>query len=173
MGTDRRLWLLRHAKSSWDDTALADHDRPLSARGEKAARRIGRHLAATGAAPALVLCSSARRTVQTLTGIGAGLATNCTTSIENDLYAASGDELLRRLRDVAADVPSAMLIAHNPGIQDLALLLADAHHPHLRRQMEAKFPTAALATFLFDGRWSRLAAGRATLDEFVVPRDLE
>ena len=165
----QRLYLLRHAKSSWDDPGLADHDRPLAPRGRKAAKAIGRHLRERGIEPALVLCSSATRARETLERIrlAGGEA-----HIERELYGAGADALLARLRELPADVPSVLLIGHNPGMEELALLLA-REGPAVR-ELEAKFPTAALATLALRGTgWSTLDRGTAELVDFVRPRDLK
>jgi phosphohistidine phosphatase len=166
----RRLHLLRHAKSSWKDPALADHDRPLSGRGRKAAKAIGEHLSAQSVEPELVLCSSARRARETLDGIKPALG-RPDIRIEAELYAASASELLERVRSVPDTVGSVLLIGHNPGLEDLALELARPA-PALG-ELEAKFPTAALATLEFrKASWSALDRGTAKLARFVRPRDL-
>src|SRR5579864_3364127 len=102
----KHLHLLRHAKSSWDQPGLADHDRPLAPRGRRAAEAIARHLRASGVAPALILCSSARRAQETLARLGL----SGTVSIERGLYGASSEALLERLRAVPDEVPSALVI---------------------------------------------------------------
>jgi phosphohistidine phosphatase len=90
---------------------------------------------------------------------------------EEGLYAASGEELLERLRIVPEETSSVMLIGHNPGLQDVALALASTG-PELGR-LEAKFPTAALATLSVPhAGWGRLAEGDAELAAFVVPKQL-
>ena len=168
----RRLYLLRHAKSSWTDPSLDDHARPLAPRGEEAVRRLRRHLARRQEeAPELVLCSSARRTTMTLDGIAAALPARTDTRIEDGLYAASSGRLLERLRDVADEVSRVMVIGHNPGLEDLALLLVAQTDDAVSRRMAAKFPTGALATLTFAGSWADLAPGTATLESFVVPRE--
>ena len=113
----KRLYLLRHAKSSWKDTSLPDHDRPLSGRGRRAAKAIARHLREQDLEPQLVLCSTARRARETLERIQPALGA-ATVEFEHDLYAASADALLERLRRVPDTVASVMLIGHNPGLQD-------------------------------------------------------
>src|SRR5437763_11388296 len=70
MPSSKHLFVLRHAKSSWDDPALADHDRPLAARGWRAVKTLAEHVRTSGIKPALVLCSSSRRTRETLDGLG-------------------------------------------------------------------------------------------------------
>lgn len=166
----KRLYLLRHTKSSWDDPTLSDHDRPLSGRGKRAADRMAEHLRTHGVHPDLVLCSSSRRTVQTLERIALALGTGVDVRTEGGLYAAGSDALLARLRDLQDSVGSAMLIAHNPGIQDLAVDLAAAGDALPR--LEEKFPTGALATMEFAGSWADLGKAGAALVAFVTPRDL-
>ena len=164
------LSLLRHAKSSWDDQTLADHDRPLAPRGRRAAKVIAKHLGRKGISPELVLCSPSTRTRQTLKRLSPGLGKNAEVQIEPELYAAQARDLLDVLQKVPDEVESVMLIGHNPGIQDLALSLASAGSkiPRLR----SKFPTAALATFELNGTWRELAPGSAELVSLVTPKEL-
>jgi phosphohistidine phosphatase len=167
----RTLFLLRHAKSSWDDSSLGDHERPLAKRGRRATKVIARHLRSQGIRPGLVLCSSARRTQETLERLTDVLTHDVEVRVERDLYLASAVDLLDRVRLVPAEVGSVLLIGHNPAIQELALSLArPAPEVDPIRQ---KFPTAALATLIFDGPWEQLSPGAAELTEFVKPRDLE
>jgi phosphohistidine phosphatase len=174
----RRLFLLRHAKSDWDDPALADHDRPLSGRGHRAGERLATYLRAERISPALVLCSSAARARATLSHLLPALGDGTTISVERRLYGATDDSLLARIRLVDDTVPSVMLVGHNPGIEDLAHALArgargESDEDALTR-LESKYPTAGLATLAVpDGHWRDLGPGRARLTGFVVPRDLE
>lgn len=163
--------LLRHAKSSWSDATLADADRPLAPRGRKAAKRIAEHLRKTRARPELVLCSTSLRTRQTLDAIRPAVG-EVPVELEPGLYAASDDELLDRLRTLPESVGSVLLVAHNPGLQDLALSLA-ATGAELE-QLRAKFPTGALATLAVRSEsWTELGPGGAELVDYVVPRELE
>ena len=164
--TVKRILLLRHAKSSWDDPSLPDHERPLAPRGRRAAERLAQHLRASGLAPQLVLCSSARRTVETLERLGDALGV-AETSLEDELYGANDDELLDRLRRVPAQVDAVAVIGHNPGLHDLAVALTRAG-----RKLE-RYPTGALAVLEFEGPWTDLDSGRARLVSFVKPKDLE
>jgi phosphohistidine phosphatase len=165
------LHLLRHAKSSWDDPSLPDHDRPLAPRGERAARKLARHLRDAGVAPALVLCSTARRATETLDAIIPALEGGPDVQVEEDLYLASTDELVHRIQAIPAPVPSVLLIGHNPSIQSAALVLADGDGPTVAR-LRHKMPTGALATLELRGEWSAAAAGTGRLVSFVVPREL-
>lgn len=164
----RTIHLLRHAKSSWK-TGLPDHERPLAPRGYRAAEAIRRHIGEQGIEPELVLCSTARRTRETLERIEPALGA-ADVRIEAELYGASEAILLDRIRAVPDAVASVMLIGHNPGLQLLALDLA-------RRapdELDEKFPTAALASLAFPGAsWRELGPGAAELVGFVRPRDLE
>ena len=166
------LYLLRHAKSSWADRTLPDRERPLAPRGHRDAKRIAKHLARLGIQPELVLCSTAERTRKTLELVRPALGTTGTTRLESELYAASSDELLERIRAVPEEVASVMLIGHNPGLQDLALVLASAG-ADLER-LKAKFPTAALATLtLANTPWSTLSEADAVLAAYAVPKQLD
>jgi phosphohistidine phosphatase len=167
----KRLLLLRHAKSSWEDRELADHDRPLAPRGRRAAKRMARHLRDQDERPELVLCSSATRTRETLERIEPALGDGAEVRIEPRVYEASADELLDLVRELPAEVDAALLIGHNPGIEDLTASLARPGQA-LDRARD-KFPTAALATLEFDAAWDRLAPGAAQLVAFVRPRELE
>jgi phosphohistidine phosphatase len=167
----KRLLLLRHAKSSWDEPGLADHDRPLAPRGLRASKRIAEHFRAERIAPELVLCSTSTRTRETLEGILPALVDDVKVRMERDIYAASSPQLLELLHGLEDRVASAMLIGHNPGIEDLAVELASRGEQ--LGELRAKFPTAALATLVFGGDWRDLAPGRAELVAFVKPRDLE
>lgn len=179
MAGTKHLFLLRHAKSSWDDPVLEDHDRPLAPRGRRAAALIAEHLRREGIGPALILCSSALRARETLSrAVQSG--TPAEVRIERNLYAASAAELIERLRRVPPATRSVMLIGHNPALQTLVCTLAE--HEGTRGQASAggllaaaqgKFPTGALATLALACRWRELGPGSAELTGFVRPRDLE
>jgi phosphohistidine phosphatase len=173
MDDRRQLYVLRHAKSSWDEPGLDDHDRPLAARGRDAAKAMAAHVRARGIRPELVICSSARRARETLDGVDpAGHRL-----IEPGVYSASATDLLRRLRRVPDAIESVMVIGHNPTVQMLVLSVADPGRDTLGdgsdlEAVRSKFPTGALATLRFDGGWGELAPGRAELAGFVRPRQL-
>lgn len=167
----KRLYLLRHAKSSWKDTSLPDHDRPLAGRGRRAAKAIARHMREHGVEPELVLCSTARRARETLDRIASALGSP-TVRVESELYAASAPALLERLRGIPDTVESVMVIGHNPGLQELALELA--RPASAASELAAKYPTGALATLAFEASsWQELDRDTAELVELVRPRDLE
>jgi phosphohistidine phosphatase len=162
----RRLYLLRHAKSSWDHPGLSDHDRPLAKRGRRATKALRPYLQKHAIAPELVLCSTARRARETLERIEPALGAPAVRR-EPALYAASAEALLDRLRDVPDAVASVMLVGHSPGIEELADTLTGC-------PVGSTFPTAALATLeLLCASWGDTGPGTARLIDFVRPRDLE
>ena len=171
----RTLLLLRHAKSSWDDASLRDHDRPLAPRGIRAMALIADHLRSAGVRPGLVLCSSARRALDTMAAIRPSLGGDVVAvRVEPELYGAESDEILRLARTVDDGVRSVMVIGHNPGLEDLAFDLAGDGDASALTQLRLKFPTAALATLEFpdDLGWSKIGPRQGYLAGLVVPRSL-
>jgi phosphohistidine phosphatase len=169
----RVLYLLRHAKSAWDDPSLEDHDRPLSARGKRAARAMARHFRGLKADPELILCSSAERTRETLDILMPGLATAPIVAMERGLYLAGAESMLARLRRIEDRVERVLLLGHNPGLHELALLLAQSGRAKVRAPLARKFPTGALATYEVETRWSTLAPETTRLVAYVTPADLD
>ena len=160
----KTLWLLRHAKSSWDDPALPDHDRPLTPRGRKAGKRMRRWAADHRVRPGLVLCSTAERAQATLELVRPGLGSP-EIELEEALYHASAEVLLDRLRAVESHLNGVLLIGHNPGLHDLAYLLAPPGPDAL--------PTAALAWLRLEiETWHEARPGCALLQRLVLPRTL-
>jgi phosphohistidine phosphatase len=169
----KSISLLRHAKSSWGAPDLADHERPLNRRGERAAGAIAAHMAALEARPDLILCSTAVRARQTLTPLLDRLAPAPPTSIETGLYLASEESLLERLQALPATVGRVLMIGHNDGMWLLAGDLAKQGDAASLASVQEKFPTGSLAVFEADiESWEKLALGRTILKSFVRPRDL-
>jgi phosphohistidine phosphatase len=163
----KRLYLLRHAKSSWSDPSLADEERPLAPRGRRAAKKMAKELRRREIRPTLVLCSSSRRTRETLELIGSSLG-DPTIEVEEEFYEAGSDGLLTRVRTVSDNVGSVLVIGHNPALRDLARRLAPGSG-----QLLGKFPTGALAAFELDvPSWSELGQTEARLVAYIVPREL-
>ena len=133
-----RLILSRHAKSAWDEPLLPDHDRPLNPRGRSASADLGRWLASRDYLPDQVLCSSAKRTLETWEGVAAELPSAPPATREDKLYQASSDLMMRVLQ--GASGTCVMMLGHNPGIAEFAAMLPSdlPHHPDFMR-----FPTAA------------------------------
>lgn len=170
----KTIYLLRHAKSSWDDPDLADIDRPLSERGRRAAEAMAVYLAEAAIRPHLVLCSSAKRTRSTLKRVAPALGGTAPAVIEEGLYEADADGLLRRLRVLDDGLASVMMIGHNPALEELARRLTGDGEEEALRRMDAKFPTGALAVLTADvAAWRDLGPAGARLTAFVTPRDID
>jgi len=168
----RRLVLLRHAKSSWETAGLADHDRPLAPRGRRAVAALRRHLAGADIAPDLVLCSTARRAVETWDGVAPAWPPGTPVELTRELYGATAADLLRRLGQLPATIGCALVVGHNPGLEDLARGLAGSGPADLLRRLHTKFPTGAVATLLVPEPWADLRWSTAKLAGYVVPREL-
>ena len=157
------LYLLRHAKSSWDDPGLADHDRPLAERGLRNAAVLSEHLRAAQILPELVLCSTAQRARETLAAVLPAFDGETEILVERGLYGSSADELLARLRAVPEAVASAMVVAHNPGLEELASRLAGDEAPE-------RLPTAALVELVSEDTWPSLGESPCRIVSTTVPR---
>jgi phosphohistidine phosphatase len=165
------LHLLRHAKSSWKDN-VEDHQRGLSRRGREAAHRVGEHLPIAVGPLDLVLASSALRTRQTLDLVLAGYSARPRLLVEDDLYLASAERLLQRLRSLAEEDRNVLVIGHNPGLNDLALALADPMAPASRPLVSGKFPTAARVCFRIPTPWSALGSAQLVPADYVTAASL-
>lgn len=169
------LHFLRHAKSDWDDPALADHARPLAPRGVSAARTLGRALAAEGFRVDRIACSTARRARETCALLGKA-ARDTPVSFHDELYLVPVQALLAFIRDMPDTAAAIMVVGHNPTTHDAALLLAARAARGQRKALallREKYPTGALCTIRFDvARWRSIKPGTGTLLRFTRPRDL-
>ena len=169
----KTLTLLRHAKSTWDDPVERDFDRPLNGRGRRAAARIGKWLADDGAGFDHVRASPAVRVRQTIEGIEDGLRRGLQPMFDARIYLASAVTLLDIVQGFEETATTALLIGHNPGLEDLLLMLTPPADP-LRGEAEVKYPTATLAVLDIDvDRWRDADEGVARLRRFIRPRDLD
>ena len=170
----RQLILLRHAKSDWPD--VPDRDRPLAKRGRRDAPRIGRWLHEHGYQPDVVVVSDAARTRQTWDLVAPELGGSPAVRLEPRAYAASALTLLYLAQELPARYRTALLIAHNPGLSELATSLAAP--PESDRatgngpRPAVSLPTAAVAVFEFSGDWPSLTPGQARLTNLTTPADL-
>lgn len=169
---DRRLFVLRHAKSSWDHSGLSDHDRPLSGRGHDALPRLRRALEARAPDIEVVLCSSAVRTVATLEGVRAALPDHVRVTIDGELYGAGAQTWFDRCQQVDDDVDGVLIIGHNPGLERLVHDLAPTGEPTAREVLARGFPTGALAELAIPGTWSALEYDSCHLAAMQIPREL-
>jgi len=169
----KTLTLLRHAKSGWDDPVSRDFDRPLNPKGRRAAAMVGRHLRSLGLAFDHVVASPAVRVEETLAGVQHGLGRTLAPAWDRRIYLASAATLLDVVHDLPDEAQRVLLVGHNPGLEDLVLMLVPECEGCLREDVEQKYPTGSVAEMSLDGGWSDVSRGAATLTRFIRPRDLD
>ena len=159
----KTLMLVRHAKSSWDHPGVSDHDRPLNGRGQRDAPAMGRRLAEQGLAPDRILSSTALRARTTAQLIAEALGFDAADIILDErLYGASADEVLRVIGELDGDVGTAMVVGHNPETASLAHRFSSDIH---------EMPTCAVAEFTFDvDAWYELEDADPTSVRVQTPR---
>jgi phosphohistidine phosphatase len=175
-GGQRRLVVLRHAKSDWPP-GVPDDERPLSGRGRRDAKAAGAWLATNELLPDAVLCSPAARTRETWARLVTGLESVTKAgdlvpepTYEDAIYEASVSALTGVLRRVDDSATTVLLVGHNPGVHELVLDLADQTGEKARVLAGASYPTSGVAVLKVSGPWSKLSHGSAELLEFAVPR---
>ncbi|MDA7980043.1 MAG: histidine phosphatase family protein [Pirellulales bacterium] len=162
----KTFYLLRHAKSSWDEPGLADFDRPLNKRGRSAAPRMGVLMAERGLMPEVILCSTALRARQTVEHIVPASSYSGPIEFTDELYLAPADVYLDLLTEIDDAFSAVMMVGHNPGISN-ALLHLTGSGKH--------FPTAALAKISLPiTAWREFDESvQGELAEFWRPKELD
>lgn len=167
------LHLMRHAKSSWAQTQRADKARPLSPRGERAALVMGAWLRQTGQVPDFVVCSVARRSLDTWDVMKPVTGCALEPHIEPVVYHGGVGELGALIGTFPRQARTVLIIGHNPTMETFAARLAAGSDNDAVSRMAAKFPTAAVATFACSAdTWQAFDAGTISLAGFVAPKDL-
>jgi phosphohistidine phosphatase len=174
----KRLYILRHAKAVPAEPSAGDFARELSGRGHADAMRLGVWLGQNGMQPDLVMCSPARRAVETWQDVSLAFAKPPDAQFSPTLYLAAPGVILAELRKATARTGSLMAVGHNPGLESLALHLVkrprDDKAKTRLRAMTAGFPPCALGIFDFEiERWKDLGAAEGELTHFVRPKDLK
>ncbi|MCA1579042.1 MAG: histidine phosphatase family protein [Acidobacteria bacterium] len=161
----RTLYLLRHAKSSWKDATLPDFERPLKGRGRDAAQQIGRFLVSKKVAVGALISSPSVRTRQTIGIVLSHVELGVEPQFDQRIYEASLSALVQVLSEIPDDTKAAMLVGHNPGMEEMvAFLTRESRH----------MPTCALAKISIAGSsWKEAQRGAGKLEWFVTPKDLE
>ena len=166
------LYLLRHAKSDWENMSLSDHDRPLSPRGEKAAANMGRALARQSLAPEIVLCSTALRARSTLDLVMDAGEFAWPVQYEPALYGASVQGILNIVRTDAGTLKRVLLVGHNPGFHYVARHLVYTGDSELLTALDFKYPTGTFADIeIPDARLADISGSTGILKQFLRPRD--
>lgn len=167
----KRLLLLRHGKSDWNNPDQPDNERPLNDRGQRAAALMGAYLRQRGLTPDLILSSPAVRTRETAQRVLTALQAPVKLEFHDALYLAEPKTIIEAVRSAPEEVGTLLLIGHNPGMQLAALKLSAGDPAGRRGEVEDKFPTAALAVIDFDvASWANAKAG--DLMAFESPKAL-
>ena len=171
----KTLTLFRHGKSGWDSPVSRDFDRPINERGVKGSKLMGAHAAGLGLTFDHVISSPAVRCTETLDGFWEGFGKIVHPSWDRRIYLASGASLLDVVHDLPDSVSHVLMCGHNPGTEELAMMLVpETKGDDLRDELEEKFPTASMAEIQMDvARWADVKDGKATLTRFIRPRDLD
>jgi phosphohistidine phosphatase len=168
----KKLTLLRHAKSAWDDPVQRDFDRPLNRRGRRAAQTIGREMRSLGLGFDQVIASPAVRVMETLRDVADGYGRPLDAQYDKRIYLAATETLLEVIHGADDGNDRLLIVGHNPGLEKLALMLTRG--TGLRAEIAIKYPTATLAEIdLPAPRWSEVAEGTGTIARFIRPRDLD
>ncbi len=167
----KTVLLLRHAKSDWGNPGLADFERPLAKRGLKDAPRMGYVLADFEAVPDKILASPARRAKQTAEMAAKACGYKKSIAWQDSFYGGGSDALINTLKTLPDAVERAMLVGHNPTMEETVATLLLGYGSRWNQGFEIRFPTAALACLDLDiMEWADLEPGDATLRWFLIPR---
>ena len=158
----KNLYLLRHAKSSWDDFALKDVDRPLSTRGIQDADLMGNFFKSKRRGLDLVVSSPSRRTKETLNHFFNKTTQNII--FDETIYHSSEQNIYSVLKHIEEDIKSLMIVGHNPSMHEFSESFSG--------QFIEKFSTCGLASFEFDDEWANVCEDSGTLIEFKIPSEL-
>ena len=162
-----RIYLLRHARAGWAEPGARDFDRTLDAKGREDAEALGRAMARDGYRPDRVICSAARRCVETWERVALTLTVPDVVFTET-LYANDHAAYLDAIR-AAAGHGSVMLVGHNPMMEDTAAALLPEAHGKEADTLRRGFPTSGLAVLDLDGSLAGAATARATIAAFLRP----
>jgi phosphohistidine phosphatase len=161
----KTLLALRHAKSSWDDAALDDHERPLNKRGQRDAPRMGALVRERGLIPDVIISSDAVRARLTAEAVVEAARYGGEIRLDHRLYMAGPADILSLLRTVGEKAETVMIVGHNPGFEELVAQLTGE---------QQDMPTAALAQIVLPiDQWRDLKLStRGTLEGHWVPKEL-
>ncbi len=160
----KTLYVLRHAKSSWDDCSLSDFERPLNERGIKTAPLMGKEMKKNDFVPEIIVCSTAKRAEQTANLVKETAEFSAEIMFEEAIYEASVTTLLHIVSRIEDEFYSALIVGHNPGFENLVR--------NLTGKIEA-MPTAGLAVIdLKIENWNEINAESGKLREFIRPKNI-
>ncbi|WP_169569331.1 SixA phosphatase family protein [Sneathiella limimaris] len=171
----KQVTLMRHAKSSWEDYSLSDYDRPLAPRGKKAAPRMGKYMLENKISPDVVLCSPAQRTKETLARVQTAFGGDFNICYDKMIYSAGmGHGLIELLHQLEDSYDHALIVGHNPAMQELALSLVNwiaSRESEVQHFIRRKFSTGAIASMQFNSdNWKDVGLARGHLTHFMTPK---
>jgi len=170
----RRLLLLRHAKSERLEPGGRDRDRVLAKRGRADAPKVGAYMVRHALIPDLIVASASVRTRETWALVAGAFDASPPVKFEERLYEASAPTILQVIKETGPKVETLLLVGHNPGLQELAVMLIAAGDVEMRQRLKEDFPTSALAVIDFAVKdWSRVHRHAGRLEHFVTPQLLE
>ena len=158
----KKIYFLRHAKSSWDDFALKDFDRPLATRGIQDADLMGNYFRSKKIKLDVVFSSPSKRTIETLEHFFQLEKPNI--KFEESIYHASLDDILSVLFSIPEDIKNIMVVGHNPSMHEIS--------EYLSNKFIRKYPTCCLAGFTTDKNWNDLSQGSVSFDFIKKPSEL-
>jgi phosphohistidine phosphatase len=161
----KNLFLLRHAKSSWDNAALRDFDRPLSKRGISNAILLSEYIQKHSISFDLVLCSPSERTQSTLDLILNPFHPIPVSVLKESIYHASASSLSQLIKEQDDEMSNLLVIGHNPGMHILT--------ESLTNESIVKFPTCAFAKITNFNHWKDIDAGILNLESLITPKELK
>lgn len=163
--------LLRHAKSDWSVAGQTDHQRGLAPRGEIAAPLMGRYMASEALVPDYAIVSTAIRTRETWRLVAEAFPQKPPVTYEQRIYEAEPEAIIAGIADAPSSAKTLLVVGHNPGFHEAAMLLVGSGDKRARAKLSAKFPTAALAVIDFNAKsWAAIRPGSGRLERFVTPR---
>jgi phosphohistidine phosphatase len=170
----RRLILFRHAKAEPADQGIEDRARSLVERGRKDASKIGAYMKSHDLTPDRAIISPAARTQETWKFTAAALKPSPAAATAEKLYDATPHAIFALIKDAPASAHTLMVVAHNPGLHEVALMLIASGDVGARERLREKLPTAGLVIidFAFDN-WDRLHPQSGRLESFVSPKSLD
>ena len=162
----KKLYLLRHAESS-RPKGVSDHERPINENGKKACKAMNAYILENKITPGVVLCSDAVRTMSTAKGIFAGRS-DVNIAANKKLYNSTPGEILKEIAKIPDYVSSIMVVAHNPGIPQLAFILARQEDRGALIEIKTEYPTCALTEYSFNiEKWKDLEPGLGKFERLV------
>lgn len=167
------LYVMRHAKSSWDDPKLDDHERPLNKRGKKSAKLICEFFVKNKIKFDLILLSSSERTKKTLRILLSKITKPKKITISQKFYLAHENDLLKKIKKIDKKYKKVLLINHEPAVRNLTIRLSKNINTHNYKLMNYKFPTSAFAKIIFEVNEWPLIENKGILKEFIRPKDLQ